>query len=332
MIKPEQIGVFSPGGWGEGLEPYEGWLGQRVGYVVDNADENQVMLSKNFLWHVGSLADESAETPTHLVLGVPMLTKDRRGQFKEANAGTFDAVYKQHAIGLAKHLRRTIGGVEYRLIVRLAWECNGTWMPWFAGTTPAQIQGFTTLWRRIVGIYRAVDPRFEFSFCTTLGKQGMSDATLAYPGDDVVDYVDLDVYDEDHKPALKRSPDKRFDDDYLNAANGLVRWREFALAHGKPLAFSEWGVGKDTGIDNPIFVERFAAFLDETPNVAWACYFERLKTTLADGSKPQSAAAYKRLFGPQPKPVEPPAPPPKGVWRGSIIQDGKTYTGELPEA
>lgn len=333
--KPEQIGVFSPGGWGKGQEPYEAWLGRQVGWVVDNADENKpfrdmkdpTKLNDSMKWHVGSLASSHANTPANLILGIPLLSRDVAGQFKEANAGTFDGIYHEWAKALAPNRIRLLNGVALETVLRPDWERNGSWMPFYAGKTPEQTQGSVELNRRFVRIVRQYNPDFKFSFCTTLGPQGMSDASLAYPGKEYCDYIDLDVYDENFG-SKTRTPDQRFDQDYLNGTNRLNWWRDFAAKEGKPLAFSEWGVGKNDGADNPRFIERFAQFVDQTPNVAWACYFERLKSALADGTKPLSAAAYKRLFGPQPVVV---VPPKEKVEITGMVVGKKTFAGTLYE-
>src|ERR1700680_5045929 len=75
-------------------------------------------------------------------------------------------------------------------VSRLGWEMNLASMAWFAGGQEAD---YVKAFRRVVGIFRRHSSRFKYDWCPGWGPQD-SPADLAYPGDDVVDYVGLDVH------------------------------------------------------------------------------------------------------------------------------------------
>ena len=89
-------------------------------------------------------------------------------------------------------------------VVRIGWEFNGNWMPWAASKDP---ESYKRYFRRIVEIMRrAPGQRFQFEWCPNHGRKDM-DPTEAYPGDDVVDIIGMDVYAETWD-ASTSDPDK----------------------------------------------------------------------------------------------------------------------------
>ena len=59
----------------------------------------------------------------------------------------------------------------------------------------------------------------------------------AYPGDDYVDFVGMDIYDLDPPSLDEASWEAR-----CNGVAGICKLMEFARAHGKRVAVGEWGV------------------------------------------------------------------------------------------
>ena len=86
---------------------------------------------------------------------------------------------------------RAIAEAQPKAIIRLGWEMNLEGSPWFA---KGQEADFIAAFRRVVGIFRRYSDGFKYDWCPGWGPQEMP-ADLAYPGDDVVDYIGLDVYD-----------------------------------------------------------------------------------------------------------------------------------------
>ena len=129
----------------------------------------------------------------------------------------------------ARRLRSAYAGV-----IRLGWEM--TWLnAWFAGGHEAE---YIKAFRRVVEIFRRHSTGFKFDWCPGWGPQEMP-ADTSYPGDDVVDYIGLDVYDFKHEG----TPEERWNNFYVKAPFGLEWHREFARLHGKRMSYPEWGVG-----------------------------------------------------------------------------------------
>ena len=234
-------------------------------------------------------------------------------------AGDYNAHFRQLAENLVKY---GLGDA----ILRLGWEFNGGWYTWRAKD---KTEAFAGYWRQIVKTMRAVPGAEKLQFCwnPTLGDQQFP-ADQAWPGDDFVDYVGVDVYDETWNantypwPAGTSDADiesrrkKAWDEWLLGSSRGLAFWSKFAHDHGKPLCFPEWGVNRRSdqhgGLDNVLFIERMHAFISDPANhVAWHSYFD---VNAPDGAHqlspgagekgepvksefPKSAARFKELFG-----------------------------------
>ena len=94
----------------------------------------------------------------------------------------------------------------------------------------------------------------------------------AYPGDDVVDYVALDIYDKTWAKGIYPYPPNATPDEKLkiqkkawldiyNCRHGIKEWIAFAKKHNKPFMIPEWGLWRDdknghAGFDNPISSSR----------------------------------------------------------------------------
>ena len=185
---------------------------------------------------------------------------------------------------------RAIAEAQPKAIIRLGWEMNLVAMPWFARDQEAD---YIRAFRRVVGIFRRYSDDFRYDWCPGWGSQD-SPADLAYPGDDVVDYVGLDVYDFKQEG----SPEERWNDFYLKAAFGLEWHRDFAARHGKPMSYPEWGVGNFG--DNPLFVQRMHDWLVKNQdNIVYAAYFDvdgLWPTQIDNGRFPMSQKLFRKLF------------------------------------
>ena len=119
-------------------------------------------------------------------------------------------------------------------------------------------------------------------------------ADLVYPGDDVVDYIGLDVYDYKQEGSAQ----ERWDRHYLKAPFGLQWHRDFATQHGKLMSYPEWGVGQFG--DNPFFIQQMRDwFVQNDDKIAYAAYFDvdGLWPTQIDNNQfPQSQKLFRKLF------------------------------------
>jgi len=265
-----------------------------------------------------------------LIYGLPMLTGGWDGNgpkqgvigkglavsLAEGAKGTYNEHYRVLAESLVK------AGLG-ETILRPGWEFNGGWYTWRASKNP---EAFAEFWRQIVKTMRSVKGAEKLQFCwnPALGWQQFP-SDKAWPGDEFVDYVGVDVYDDswakDTYPipenataeeALARRK-KAWNEVIYGGSFGLKQWSKFAKDHHKPLAIPEWGVSDRPdhhgGLDNPYFIEQMHAFItDPANNVAWHCYFDVQapdgKHQLSPGKSgtekiefPKAAARFKELFG-----------------------------------
>jgi hypothetical protein len=188
-------------------------------------------------------------------------------------------------------------GKPGQINIRLGWEFNGDWYAWSALSNPS---GYKAAFRRIVSVIRAVSPAIRIEWCAAFQSWSTFDVSSAYPGDDVVDVISMDVYDDWNSGW----------DDILNGPNGfgLKALRAFAAAHGKPEAYAEWGcstnVDANGGGDSPTFIANMKDWIEQ--GGASVLYHAYWNTDLGGpdaaifgalaGKVPNAAAEYKRLF------------------------------------
>ena len=292
------VGVFRETSPSE-LDAFERWLTCRVDYAVD--------YSARDTW-----AD--IEDPTYLleawdgqrrrlVLGVAMLPRQPGPNIEAGARGDYDAHYQRLA-------RRLVRGGHGDAILRVGWEFNLSNSRWFT----RDYNAFSTYWRRIVQIMRAeAGNEFQFDWNVNNGA-GRVDATHYYPGDDVVDFVGVDVYDVAgtvypypttcDRACRSAVQNRAWDTVIFGGSRGLSFWSAFASQHKKPLSLPEWGLWRSRngigGAENPTYLARMHNFIVDPRNqVAYQAYFEhdgddvqhRLMTTF-----PDSGELFRTLF------------------------------------
>ncbi|MDH6578480.1 glycosyl hydrolase [Kitasatospora sp. MAP5-34] len=249
-------------------------------YLAGNSwadiDGDPVMLG---LWSQWRLADPSRK----LVLGVPMLTPNENDMpdadvvrlLARANRGEFD----WHFLKLARRLVAFGGGDT---VLTLGWEMNGTTYTSRCRPDPTAWKAY---WRRIVTVMRSVPGQhFRFDFDPTRGLDAVP-WTRCYPGDDVVDIIGMDSYDQ---------PAGATFDQYISEPYGLQDQVEFAAKRGKPVSYPEWGLFRNG--DNPEFVRRMVEWMrthdtayqtltDYCPHGFWEC-----------NRNPRSSQVFKQLM------------------------------------
>ncbi|TDC05319.1 glycosyl hydrolase family 26, partial [Actinomadura bangladeshensis] len=247
---------------------------------------------------------KAADPRRLLVVNVPMMAPNEAwiplpvldSLLRGGASGAFDAHYRI----LSRRLVRLGAGDA---VIVLGWEMNGDT---YGGRCAPNPRAWKVYWRRIVATMRSVPgARFRFDFAPTRGRDAVP-WTECYPGDDVVDIIGSDTYDQ--------PPGKSFDD-YVNEPYGLRAQADFAAAHGKRISFPEWGLFRNS--DNPEFIRGmhdwimshdvvYQSITDYCPHGVWSC-----------GGNPRSSAAYRELFGgvTAPPPASPNGPfkPPPGA-------------------
>lgn len=255
-----------------------------------------------------------ADKDRMFVLNVPMLERNEervpdaqvRRLLRSGAAGDFD----QHFTRLAERLVSL--GVPDTVIV-LGWEMNGTTYTHRCGPDPVSWKAY---WQRIVTAMREVPGQeFRFDFTPSRGRDAVP-WTECYPGDDVVDIIGMDSYDQ--------PPGESFDDQ-INDPYGLQKHVDFAAERGKPISFPEWGLFRNG--DNPEYMRRMLDWIDRhqplyqtitdyCPHGVWQCKSNPrssrvFRTKLAEMAAPaKPAPSAPPTTPPSPSPTPTPSAPP----------------------
>jgi hypothetical protein len=204
------------------------------------------------------------------VLNVPMLERNEGGvpdiQVRTLLSAGAQGRYDHHFRTLAKRLVRL--GLHDTVIV-LGWEMNGATYTHRCEPNP---RAWRTYWRSIVKTMRKVPgQKFRFDFAPARGRDAI-EWDECYPGDDVVDIIGLDSYDQ---------PEGQDFDEHVSQPYGLRHHVEFAAEHDKPISFPEWGLFRNG--DNPEYVRRMLEWIaehrpvyhtisDYCPHGVWRCF------------------------------------------------------------
>ncbi|MFF3753008.1 glycoside hydrolase family 26 protein [Streptomyces sp. NPDC002018] len=239
------------------------------------------------------------------VLNVPMLERTE-GQVRdglvrrELHRGAL-GWYDEHFRTLA---RRLVGlGVPDTVIV-LGWEMNGTTYTHRCGPDPTAWKWY---WRRIVTAMREVPgQQFRFDFAPNRGLDAVP-WTACYPGDDFVDIMGMDSYDQ---------PPGRTFDEQVEEPFGLRQHVDFAAEHGKVISYPEWGLFRNG--DNPEYMRRMLQWIDTykplyntltdyCPHGVWQCAdnpeSSKVYRSMLYGRVPEAAATPTAEATPTPTPT-----------------------------
>lgn len=231
------------------------------------------------------------------VLNTPMLERNEehvpdaevRTMLRAGAAGEYDEHFRKLA-------RRLVSlGIPDTVVV-LGWEMNGTTYTHRCSPDPVSWKAY---WKRIVTAMREVPgQQFRFDFAPSRGQDAIP-WTDCYPGDDVVDIIGMDSYDQ--------PPGESFDDQ-INAPYGLRKHVEFAAEHNKPISYPEWGLFRNG--DNPEYMRRMLTWIEQhdplyqtltdyCPHGVWQC-----------SDNPESARVYRSMLTEQAAPASPTTPAP----------------------
>jgi len=186
-----------------------------------------------------------------------------------------------------------------RAFLRIGWEFNGGWYPWEAAKDPVS---FTAAFRHIAGVFRSVPGQHFAIVWNPSAGAGNNPPEQLWPGDDAVDLVGLDVYNQSWH-AQDKDPQMRWQG-RLTTGYGLNWLASFAAAHRKRIVIPEWGTGtRPDGHgwgDDPLFIHNMAAWM-RTHNVLYQGYWDFTASdydaTMSAGKYPQTFDAYRAEFG-----------------------------------
>ena len=296
------LGAYTGAANPSGVSTFASWAGTSIGYAEDFFAGDSWSTIESPTWWLNAWKGK----PYRMVYGVPIIPATG-GSLAEGASGAYNA----HFETLAQNL---LAAGQGNVVLRLGWEFGGGWYRWSV-KTPTDAANFAAYWRQIVTTMRAVAPNLEFDWNPIWGWQPVS-PEAAYPGDEYVTYVGIDVYDQSWATGWE-DPVKRWDD-FRSASWGLDWHRSFAAAHKKPMSFPEWGLAirgdGHGGGDNPFFIKMMRDWIAQN-NVAYHVYFEFDASdgqhSLQTGQFPRSATQFRDLFtGLAPTPTPSDSTPP----------------------
>lgn len=224
-----------------------------------------------------------------MVWGVPILPNSTQYSLADGAAGDYNSYFLTLALDM-------VAGGQGSSIVRIGWEFNGGWFPWAANGQAAAFIGY---WQQIVNTTRSVPGQdFKFEWNPTAGDLGVGNLANYYPGSAYVDYVGLDVYDQNW--AVYPGGAAEFSN-IETMGYGLDWLSTFAAAQGKQIVLPEWGLGQvpgdggqpttadnaqTSGGDNPTFINDMAQWI-QANDVYEASYWQFGISALSPDLKPQ---------------------------------------------
>jgi hypothetical protein len=217
----------------------------------------------------------------------------------DAASGSFDNYYLAAAQAIAADPASATGPI----LLRIGHEFNiGGLYPWEAANSGHWTQ-YAIAFQRMVGIFRSVSNRFRFIWCPnwTSSPSTSYDLSLAYPGDDFVDIVGLDLY---YDGINSTQPYNSFNYARDLPNSGLGWQASFAAAHGKPMALCEFGLSAD----RPGWLDRVYSWVT-SHDYAFYLYWDQNVASpgiyrISDNSKPDCATRFRSNFvsgGPTPR-------------------------------
>lgn len=217
---------------------------------------------------------------------------------------------------------------------RPGWEFNlhGNW-DW--NTDKIGNEVFAQQFRDTIEGARSTCPGLQATWNPNSGQGGVERAMKAWPGDNHVDVIGLDVYDWSYEEPVTMD-------------GGLNDWADHARKMGKKMSLPEWGAHGVKGRgDNPAFVKDVMGWAEKNADiVVMMSYFDEpadyIKNSPAAGQMPKVGEAlnaeFARLAGKTPNPspaatgdpaptatqapTEPPASPaPTGQPDAPVVED-----------
>lgn len=298
------LGVYKGSTNVSGIGKFESWLGRPVSYAEEFLAKDNWSKIRGENWNLAPW--QNSIYKDKLILTVPMLPDDTSTTLAIGATGAYDS----HFIALANTL--VARGMQDTLL-RIGHEMNGGWYTWTV--VSGKEAYFAEYFKKIVIAMRSVPGQnFKFVWNPNLGEN--TNLNLCYPGDDYVDYIAFDFYDQSWAPNTYPIPAGATEQEKLtrwtNAWNhnktrawGLNWFANFAQNHNKPLAIGEWGVtirndGRGGG-DNPYFIQWMYDWI-KSNNVEWHVYFDYPAKdgnhVLTHAALINSGIKFRELWGP----------------------------------
>lgn len=213
---------YSPNKWtGEN----GGWANKPIDFLNTQTDQADSFAGVDgFTW---------SPTPTAFMMSNEWNNTDYAGMA----AGTYNSTWLSW---LEQGSRRSLPIA----IVRIWQECNGNWMPWSKFSSPSQ---FISAWRNMATQVRTAYPNakidWNLNWNCSLGAgnlgNGASTGFDLYPGDDLVDIISIDAYENGPSGGGGGGTTWATLSGSGTAGVNLVNLQNFAAAHGKLIGVGE---------------------------------------------------------------------------------------------
>jgi len=194
------LGVFSGGTDPAAADGYSAWLGRKIDYNVEFSSATEYRgndpLPGSVGWAVG-VWKKANRPDRNMMFSISLATK-ADPSLAHVAAGQYDDAFTE----TAQHIAASYPNA----VIRIGWEFNGGWYPWAA---KGRQQDYINAFRRVSRIFTTVSPTFAIDWCTAFGKFQFS-PDQAYPGDDVVDVIGTDAYDNVQYDGAGGDPVKRW--------------------------------------------------------------------------------------------------------------------------
>ena len=267
-----------------------------------------------------------------------------QGNLKDAAAGSYNSHYYQLGVNLVN------AGMD-NAIIRFGHEFNGNWYDYSVFKDPDGVSAgearFAESFRQFVTTMRSVpNQHFKFVWNPTVNIWGV-DLANAYPGNNYVDEIGIDTYDQSWDANTYPYPDgataaerltrqqNAWTGNLYNNNWGLNMIADFADANNKPIVIPEWGIAERDdghgGGDNAYYVEQMYNWMSSR-NVIWNIYFN---VPAGDGNHdlydtvkfPEASAKFQQLWNPSGvTPVPRPANPAVTYPAGTVFVEAESGT------
>ena len=294
---PDSLGVYVGYQAPNAVTSFGRTLGQQPAFAMDFLDGDSWSDLVNTAPSYMAAWKNSGDT---MIWGLPMLPNAGSGASLSQGAS---GAYNSYFLKIAQAM---VAGGQGSSIVRPGWEFNGGWFSWAAN---GQASAFIAYWQQIVTTMRSVPGQnFTFEWNPTAGDQGIGNLANYYPGNNYVDYIGLDLYDQSWGSYAGIASQWNAD---LTEPYGLNWLASFAASQGKQITLPEWGLGqgpgndggavndpgtKVSGGDDATFINDVAQWI-RSHNVYNATFWDYGSSLLNTRSNPLSLAAFVADFG-----------------------------------
>ena len=232
------------------VNDFSSTIGQKPQFIDTFADfsgswSNMVTSAAWNAWSQSRSPTVQNLTPV-VAVGLGTKSDNGPGTLQQIAAGAHDDTYR----GIVQAYR----DAGYKTIdLRIGWEMNGNFMPWSMGNTTDSVNQWKAAFAHVADVVHGVSGiKVNTVWNPNLANNNQIDVSTAYPGDDKVDIVALDIYSKTYKYDSSVSDSQYYNNPSASQYHpdgtspsqwGLAQTIALASAHGKPVGIGETGVG-----------------------------------------------------------------------------------------